>query len=120
MGCAAEVASVRAKCQGAGRSVSGLLAVWLVGGPPALEARHLRWDHSDSFPWLDFEKNRIVVHAGFAKSAKDQWLPLHPVLRQALAELARTRPEVFPFRTRKESRQLAEGDHRRLVRGICH
>jgi len=65
------------------------------------EARHLRWDPSDSFPWVDLEGNRIVVPAGFAKSAKDQWVPLHPVLRQALAELPRTGPEVFPFRTRK-------------------
>jgi integrase len=65
------------------------------------EARHLRWEPSDSFPWLDFEGNRIFLPAGFSKSAKDQWVPLHPVLRQALAALPRTGLEVFPFRTRK-------------------
>ena len=47
------------------------------------------------------EGNRIVIPAGFAKSANDQWVPLHPVLRQALVELPRTELEVFPFRTRK-------------------
>ena len=64
------------------------------------EGRHLRWDPSDSFPWVDFEGNRIVLPAVFAKSAKDQWVPMHPVLRQALAELPRNGPEVFPFKTR--------------------
>jgi integrase len=65
------------------------------------EAMHLQWDHSDSLPWIDFEGSRIVLPAVFAKSAEDQWVPLHPTLRQALAELPRTGPRVFPFRSRK-------------------
>jgi integrase len=65
------------------------------------ETRHLQWDPSDTSPWVDFETNRIVLPAFFAKSAEDQWVPLHPILRQALAELPRTSHWVFPFRSRK-------------------
>jgi integrase len=77
-----------------------LLCAWW-GGLRLSEARHLQWDSSDSLPWIDFEGNRIVLPAVFAKSDEDQWVPLHPVLRQALSELPRTGPEVFPFRSRR-------------------
>jgi integrase len=50
---------------------------------------------------LTFEGNRIVLPAVFAKSAEDQSVPLHPTLRKALAELPRTAPQVFPFKSRK-------------------
>jgi integrase len=81
------------------------------------EARHLRWDPSDTLPWVDFEGNRIALPAVFAKSDEDQWVPLHPVLRKALAELPRTGPEVFPFRSRKGGGPLTRGDisHRVLA-----
>jgi len=58
---------------------------------------------------VDFEGNRIVLPAVFAKSAEDQWVPLHPVLRKALAELPKKTPEVFPFRSRKGGRLLTRG-----------
>ena len=77
-----------------------LLCGWY-GGLRLSEARHLRWEVSDSSPWIDFEQNRIALPAVFAKSAEDQWIPLHPVLRQALTELPRRSPQVFPFLSRK-------------------
>jgi integrase len=43
----------------------------------------------------------------FAKSAEDQSVPLHPVLRQTLAALPRTSPEVFPFRSRRGGGRLS-------------
>jgi integrase len=74
------------------------------------EARELRWQPAEEWPWIDFEGNRIVLPAVFAKSNQDQWVPLHPVLRQALAELPRTDEMVFPFRSRKGGGRLsAEG-----------
>jgi integrase len=75
-----------------------LLCGWW-GGLRLSEARHLRWEPSDSLPWVDFTNNRIVLPAVFAKSAEDQSVPLHPVLREALEKLPRTGPEVFPFRS---------------------
>jgi len=39
------------------------------------EARELRWQHSNEWPWIDFERNRIVLPAVFAKSAQDQSVP---------------------------------------------
>jgi integrase len=65
------------------------------------EAYSLQWEASDTLPWIDFEGNRIVLPAVFAKSDEDQWVPLHPVLRQALAELPTTSRKVFPFRSRR-------------------
>ncbi len=50
--------------------------------------------------------NRIVLPAVFAKSAQDQWVPLHPVLREALENLPRTGRRVFPFRSRKNGGML--------------
>jgi integrase len=71
------------------------------------EARELRWQPAEEWPWIDFERNRVVLPAVFAKSAQDQWVPLHPVLRQALAELPRTGDLVFPFRSRKGGGRLS-------------
>jgi integrase len=50
---------------------------------------------------MDLANNRIVLPAVFAKSDEDQWVPLHPVLREALEQLPRTGKRVFPFRSRK-------------------
>jgi integrase len=69
------------------------------GGLRLSEVRHLRWERSDTLPWLDLTNNRIVLPAVFAKSAQDQWVPLHPTLRTLLEELPRTHGEVFPFRS---------------------
>ena len=65
------------------------------------EALFLEWEPSESQPWADFAANRIVLPAVFAKSDEDQWVPLHPVLREALERLPRTGKRVFPFRSRK-------------------
>jgi integrase len=81
-----------------------LLCGWW-GGLRLSEAFELRWESSDTLPWVDFERNRISLPAEFAKADKDQWIPLHPVLRQALAELPRTNAKVFPF-TKKDGRPL--------------
>lgn len=93
-----------------------LLCAWW-GGLRLSEARHLQWERTETLPWVDFEGNRIVLPAVFAKSAEDQWVPLHPVLRQALAELPRTGREVFPFRSRKGGGPLTRGaiSHRVLA-----
>jgi integrase len=85
-----------------------LLCGWW-GGLRLTEARSLRWDPSDVWPWVDFAGNRIMLPASFAKSAEDQWAPLHPVLREALEGLPRTSAEVFPFRSRKTGGPLTRG-----------
>lgn len=65
------------------------------------EARHLRWEPVKDMPWVDFAGERIVLPAVFAKSDEDQWVPLHPLLCEALKNLPRTGLDVFPFRSRK-------------------
>ena len=65
------------------------------------EARHLRWEPAEDMPWVDFVSDRIVLPAVFAKSDEDQWVPLHPILREALQKLRRTGVGVFPFRSRR-------------------
>lgn len=77
-----------------------LLCGWW-GGLRLSEAWRMEWEPSETTPWLDFEGNRIVLPAEFAKSAEDQYVPLHPVLRQAIAALPRGGVKVFPFRSRK-------------------
>jgi integrase len=79
------------------------------------EASELRWEPTDSFSWVDFEGNRIVLPAVFAKSAQDQWVPLHPVLRRALAGLPRTSELVFPFRSIRGGRLTRNGITNRIL-----
>ncbi|MBN9523088.1 site-specific integrase [bacterium] len=71
------------------------------------EALRLRWEKSPDRPWVDLEQNRIVLPAEFAKSAEDQWAPLHPVLREAIAKLPRDDDDVFPFRSRNSDKPLS-------------
>jgi integrase len=61
------------------------------------EALHLRWERNDESPWVDFDRDRIVLPAVFAKADTDQWVPLHPVLRESLAAMPRQRVTVFHF-----------------------
>jgi integrase len=70
------------------------------------EARHLRRARSDRFPWLDLDNDRIALPAEFAKSNDDQWVPLHPMLREALEALPATGDVVFPFRSQKTGEPL--------------
>ena len=65
------------------------------------EALFLEWEPSEEQPWVDLPNNRIVLPAVFAKSAQDQWVPPHPVLREALERLPRSGRRVFPFRSRR-------------------
>lgn len=71
------------------------------------EARELRWEESDQWPWIDFGRNRIVLPAVFAKSAQDQSVPMHAKLREALSALPQSDPLVFPFRSRKGGGRLS-------------
>jgi integrase len=66
------------------------LCGWLAG-LRLNEARCLSWEPGEA-PWVDFARSRIWLPAGFTKSVEDQWVPVAPELRDALAELARTGP----------------------------
>jgi integrase len=65
------------------------------GGLRLSEARHLRRQPGDRWPWLDLDGNRIVLPAAFAKSGEDQWVPLHQTLREALGNLTENGERVF-------------------------
>jgi integrase len=71
------------------------------------EAYCLRWERSDKLPYLDLAADRIILPAVFAKSDEDQWVPLHPTLREALEALPRTHgADVFFFRSRRGGGRL--------------
>jgi integrase len=95
-----------------------LLCGWY-GGLRLSEARHLEWDLSEEWPWVDFPENRIVLPAVFAKSAVDQWIPLHPVLREALEHLPRTSKKVFPFRSAKTKAPPTRAGISTIVRNLA-
>jgi integrase len=77
-----------------------LLCGWLAGLRLA-EAVALEWEPTDSAPYLDLGRNRIILPAEFAKAVADQWIPLAPQLRQALEALPREGPRVFRFVNRR-------------------
>ena len=75
---------------------------WLAGLRLS-EASDLRRNSPDSHPWVDFGADRgagrIVLPAKFVKSGEDQWVPLHPALREILATIPDTGDKFFDFRT---------------------
>jgi integrase len=76
-----------------------LLCGWLAGLRLS-EAYHLERGPTPEAPYLDLAHDRIVLPAEFAKSDEDQWVPLDPVLREALEALPRRGRKVFHFTDR--------------------
>jgi integrase len=95
-----------------------LLCGWW-GGLRLSEAQHLQWEPSERLPWLDFQRNRVILPAVFAKSDEDQWIPLHPVLRRALEQLPRIGPAVFPFRSLRGGGPLSDNALGKRVTAIA-
>jgi integrase len=83
-----------------------LLCGWLAGLRLA-EALALEWEENEEVPYLDLGRGRIILPAKFVKAVKPQWLPLDPVLREALLLLPRLGREVFRF-TDRAGRPVAE------------
>jgi len=80
------------------------------------EALQLRWEESAAFPWIDFEQSRIILPAAFAKADVDQWVPIHPVLRQTLTALPRgTNSCIFDFRARNGGKLTRSGITTRIL-----
>jgi integrase len=73
-----------------------LLCGWLAG-LRLHEAWALEWEANDEAPYLDLDRNRIILPGTFTKAVKDQWVPLDPVLRKALEALPRHGKRVFRF-----------------------
>ena len=95
-----------------------LLCGWW-GGLRLSEAKHLHWTRSEEYPWVDRELDRIVLPAVFAKSAEDQWVPIHPILRTAIEKLPRTGDEVFPFISKKTKQPLTRSGVTAYVRHLA-
>jgi integrase len=83
-----------------------LLCGWW-GGLRLSEAYSLQWERSDRLPWIDFEADAIRFPAEFVKSDEDQWIPLHPELRQALEGLPRSGTFVFHWTSRRTRERLS-------------
>src|SRR5262249_49911730 len=73
-----------------------LLCGWLAGLRLS-EAAMLSWEPVDDAPYLDLDRDRIILPAEFVKAVEDQWLPLDPDLRAALEALPGRRGRVFRF-----------------------
>jgi integrase len=85
-----------------------LLTGWLAGLRLS-EAANLEWTETTTAPYLDFDKNRIILPAEIVKAVEDQWIPIDPVLKAALLALPRHGRKVFHFvdtRRGKEGRRL--------------
>jgi integrase/recombinase XerD len=76
-----------------------LLTGWLAGLRLS-EALALEGEETDEAPYLDPARNRIVLPAELVKADEDQWVPLDPVLWQALRALPRQGKKVFRFISR--------------------
>jgi integrase len=81
------------------------------------EAHALEWERADVAPYLDLDRDRIVLPAAMVKADEDQWLPLDGELRAALEAL--TPPprsgRVFHFPTRAGTPAALATVSRRVV-----
>lgn len=83
------------------------------------EAAALRWEASERYPWLNLEQDRIVLPAAFAKSAQDQWVPIHPSLRAILDAIPRSSSKVFPLRNKNTGAPMTRAGITNHVRWIA-
>jgi integrase len=77
-----------------------LLCGWLAGLRLS-EALALEREPSETAPYVDPVRDRIVLPAEFAKAVKDQWVPIDPELRKALDVLPHHGRKVFRFLDRR-------------------
>lgn len=82
-----------------------LLCGWLAGLRLA-EAYDLEWEETEDAPYVDLARNRIVLPAAIVKGKSDQWVPLDPVLREALVSLPRHGKKVFRFISQRTKRPV--------------
>ncbi len=94
-----------------------LLCGWLAGLRLS-EALALEWEPTEKAPYLDLDRNRIVLPAEFAKAVKDQWVPLDPELRRVLEALPRIHGRRV-FRFPGERGELGAGGMSQRVAGLA-
>jgi integrase len=82
-----------------------VLCGWLAG-LRRMEALSLEREPTDTAPYLDLAHDRIVLPAQFVKGAEDEWVPLDPVLRNALLALPERGKRFFRFTSRRDGHQL--------------
>jgi integrase len=92
-----------------------LLTGWLAG-LRLTEALRLEREPSDTAPYLDVGRDRIVLPAEFVKADRDQWVPLDPELRTALEALPAHGRKVFRFVTGQGRPLSASGLSQRIVK----
>jgi integrase len=79
------------------------------------EALMLERDETTKAPWLDLDRERIVLPADFVKADEDQWVPLDPELRAALLELPRRGRRFFHFEAQSGEPIGATGVNNRIT-----
>jgi integrase len=87
---------IYAKAEGDPQMQAYLLCGWLAGLRLS-EAYALEWEETEEAPYVDLARDRIVLPAAIVKGKSDQWVPLDPVLREALLALPRHGKKVFRF-----------------------
>jgi integrase len=86
-----------------------LLSGWY-GGLRFEEALDLRWEPADNAPYLDLVRRRVIFPAEFVKAVEDQWIPLDPLLKEAIEALAPDPADrtghVFRFSSERRGRRF--------------
>jgi integrase len=93
---------IYAKAEGDQQMQAYLLCGWLAGLRLS-EALCLEWEETEEAAYVDLARNRIILPAKTVKGKKDQWVPLDPVLREALLALPRHGKKVFRFISQRTS-----------------
>jgi integrase len=73
-----------------------LLTGWLAG-LRLTEASLLEWEPTETAPYLDLGRGRIVLPAEYVKADRDQWVPLDRELQRVFEGLPRQGRKVFRF-----------------------
>lgn len=78
------------------------------------EAYLLEWGETENAPYLDLQRNRIILPAEYVKGDRDAWVPLDPELRAALERLPRQTGRVFRFISDRGGPLSVEGVSQRV------
>lgn len=102
------------KAKGDEQMQAYLLCGWLAG-LRLTEAFALEWEETTAAPYLDLNRNRIILPAEIVKAGDDQWLPLDPELQAVLEKLPRQGRQVFRFVTKGGRPLQAGGVSQRVI-----
>jgi integrase len=83
-----------------------LLMFGWYAGMRLCEAYLIEWEETKSAPWVDMAEDKIRFPKGFSKSRRDDWVPLDPILKQAVQAHPHNQKRILTLRNLRNNEPL--------------